>query len=94
MNSKTHEPCRFVAENRPGAGGSIATEAVMRAVPDGATLGFAAPSLAIAQHVTGNLPYDPRADLDGDNTVNVSDYNLLKSNFGSGGSPPLLPGSK
>jgi tripartite-type tricarboxylate transporter receptor subunit TctC len=50
-------------ENRPGVGGGIATEAVMRAAPDGATLGFASPSLAVAQHVTRNLPYDPRANL-------------------------------
>jgi len=50
-------------ENRPGAGGSVATEAVLQAAPDGATLGLAAPTLAIAQHVTRNQLYDPRADF-------------------------------
>jgi hypothetical protein len=50
-------------ENRPGAGGAVATEAVMRAAPNGATLGFASPSLAMAPHATRSPLYDPRADL-------------------------------
>src|SRR5215470_10738573 len=37
----------FVIENRPGAGGNLGTEAVVRAVPDGYTLLMVATSAAI-----------------------------------------------
>jgi tripartite-type tricarboxylate transporter receptor subunit TctC len=61
LQPRLRRPVRV--ENRPGTGGGVATEAVLRAAPDGATLGFGAPSLAIAQHISRGLPYDPRADL-------------------------------
>jgi hypothetical protein len=31
-------------------------------------------------------------DLNGDNVVNVVDFNALKNNFGTGGAPPADPG--
>ena len=47
-----------VVENRPGAGTVIATEAVMRAKPDGNTLLVTLNSFLIAAHVR-QLSYDP-----------------------------------
>jgi tripartite-type tricarboxylate transporter receptor subunit TctC len=53
----------FVVENRPGAGGTIGTDAVAKAT-DGHTLGVSinAP-LSTAKALYPNLPYDPSRDL-------------------------------
>jgi tripartite-type tricarboxylate transporter receptor subunit TctC len=47
-----------VVENRIGAGSVIGTEAVSRAVPDGATLLINTPNIVIAAHLR-KLAYDP-----------------------------------
>lgn len=39
----------------------------------------------------GGPSYDDRADFNGDNVVTSVDFNLLKSNFGQGGAPPISP---
>jgi tripartite-type tricarboxylate transporter receptor subunit TctC len=53
-----------VVENRAGAGGTIGTEFVAKAAPDGYTLLFAADaSITIAPHLYSRLPYDPVRDL-------------------------------
>ncbi|CAA9210614.1 MAG: BUG/TctC family periplasmic protein [uncultured Acetobacteraceae bacterium] len=53
----------FVVENRPGAGGTIGTDAVAKST-DGHTLGVSinAP-LSTAKALYPNLPYDPARDL-------------------------------
>ena len=48
----------ILVESRPGAGGMIATEAVSRAAPDGATLLIQSPSFVIDPHLR-KLSYDP-----------------------------------
>jgi tripartite-type tricarboxylate transporter receptor subunit TctC len=54
---------QFVIENRPGAGSTIGTEAVVRAAPDGCTLGlFGAPS-AINATLYDNLNFNFLHDI-------------------------------
>src|SRR2546422_2577430 len=53
-----------VVENRTGAGGTIGTDFVAKAAPDGYTLLFAADAtITIAPHLYSKLPYDPVRDL-------------------------------
>ena len=55
---------QVVVENRPGAGGRIATQSVARSDPDGYTLMFASDAeLTIAQVTVKAMPYDPLKDL-------------------------------
>ncbi|WP_244458967.1 Bug family tripartite tricarboxylate transporter substrate binding protein [Roseomonas fluvialis] len=53
---------RVVIENKPGAGGAIGAEAVVRAAPDGYTLLFWNVGIATTAHLS-RLPYDPLRDL-------------------------------
>ena len=53
----------FVIENRPGAGGNIAAEAVVRSAPDGYTLLIAAPSSAINATLYENLKFNFIRDI-------------------------------
>jgi tripartite-type tricarboxylate transporter receptor subunit TctC len=53
----------FIVENRPGAGSNIATEAVVRAPPNGYTLLLASPGSAINGVFYGNLNYDFHRDI-------------------------------
>ena len=53
-----------MVENRTGAGGNIATDAVAKAAPDGNTLGAVpAGPLVINRHIYRSMPYDPLADF-------------------------------
>ena len=53
-----------VIDNRPAAGGTVATDLVAKSAPDGYTMlmSFNGP-LAFAPHLYSKLPYDPQKDL-------------------------------
>lgn len=52
-----------IVENRPGAGGNIAAEAVSKAAPDGNTLLMSFTSHAINASLYPSLPFDPIRDF-------------------------------
>jgi tripartite-type tricarboxylate transporter receptor subunit TctC len=53
----------FVADNRPGAGGSIGTDAVAKSAPDGYTLLAASSGPISIMPNLQKIPYDPLKDL-------------------------------
>jgi tripartite-type tricarboxylate transporter receptor subunit TctC len=62
--SKKYPGSVFVVENKPGASGNLGTDAVAKAVPDGATIGISIGGpLAINTLLFSTLPYDPRKDI-------------------------------
>ena len=54
---------QVVLDNRPGAGGNIAAEIVVKAPPDGYTLLTGFPGLAINPALYAKMNYDPLKDL-------------------------------
>ena len=59
LQAKWGQP--LVMENRPGASGHIATEAVAKSAPDGYTLLVVPPAFATTPHMFATLPFDPDA---------------------------------
>jgi tripartite-type tricarboxylate transporter receptor subunit TctC len=52
-----------IVENKPGAGGNIGTEAMLRAPADGYTLLLATNTMTIQAHLLKATPYDVRTDF-------------------------------
>ena len=61
MAAALHQP--VLVENRPGAGGNLAADAVAKSPPDGYTLLVSFSSHTINASLYARLPYDPVADF-------------------------------
>ena len=67
---------QFVIENKPGAGTNIGNEFVAKSAPDGYTLLFTSPAVAINMSLYRNPPYDALRDFAGVSVFSES-TNLL-----------------
>jgi tripartite-type tricarboxylate transporter receptor subunit TctC len=54
---------QVVVENKPGAGGNLASEYVARSAPDGYTLYITAGGIAVNRFLFNSINYDPVADF-------------------------------
>jgi tripartite-type tricarboxylate transporter receptor subunit TctC len=66
-----------LVENRPGAGGVIGTEAVIRAAPDGYSLLFATVTLTVYPSFEKNFSYDIARDLKPVTMLSSAPYVIL-----------------
>jgi tripartite-type tricarboxylate transporter receptor subunit TctC len=66
-----------VIENRPGAGGMVASEAAAKAAPDGYTLIIVATGHALNPHLYAKLPYDSFNDFTALSLIGTSPNMLL-----------------
>jgi tripartite-type tricarboxylate transporter receptor subunit TctC len=77
MTETWHQP--VVIENRPGAGGQIGTQAVVKAEADGYTLLVQSASHAANSAIYKSLPYDPLKDLVDVARLGVTPYVMVTS---------------
>src|ERR1700676_949078 len=68
---------QIVVENRPGASGSLGSEQVAKAAPDGYTIGLITGSTHGVAAALGPLPYDPVKDFKPISMLGVSPYVLV-----------------
>ncbi|SAI69508.1 putattive exported protein [Bordetella ansorpii] len=66
-----------VVENQPGAGGIVGTSALVRAAPDGDTLGMLSNNHVIFPSVYRSLPFDPIADITPISMVGMTPFLLV-----------------
>ena len=71
-----------VVDNRPGAGGQIGTQIVVRAAPDGHTLLVQSSSHAVNPAIYRNLPYDSQRDLVDVASLGSTPYVMITSPTG------------
>lgn len=76
-----------IVENRPGAGGQIGTQAVVKADADGYTLLVQSASHAANSAIYKTLPYDPLKDLIDVSILGVTPYVMVTA---KGGEFPTL----
>jgi tripartite-type tricarboxylate transporter receptor subunit TctC len=69
-----------IVDNRSGAGGTIGTDLVAKASPDGYTLLFASTSLTTNAASGKKLPYDPLKDLQPIGEVGAAPFVIVVSN--------------
>ena len=71
-----------IVENRPGAGGQIGTQAVVKADPDGYTLLVQSASHAANSAIYKSLPYDPLKDLIDVAILGITPYVMVTAKGG------------